>query len=260
MRDVHAAGFGFDGAGRGLGDVAEDELVEVDFAAPPALVGGEAQMVAGRPLVKLERAGADGMIGVALGVRFHGGLADDGGKVERADIQKCGIRLGQRDDDGVIILRDAVFDVDGADDALAGLIGGVQAEGVQNVLRGEGRAVMEGNALAQLEAVVRVVDLLPFGGKTRKKVHIRVGRKKRVVDLMSDVARARVVGGIGQKALGLAADRDSQRVTVGGAAGRSGFRIAVRCSGLGVSGLGRLAGRCTCRQRQQHCKRQQKAS
>ena len=33
------------------------------------------------------------------------------------------------------------------------------------------------NALSRLEAVVRVVDLLPLGGKTRKKVHIRVGQR-----------------------------------------------------------------------------------
>src|ERR1043165_7901150 len=159
----HARGVGLDRAVDDVGDVALDLL-------PPALVEREDDLLVGLP--GLDHVGP-GAVGVARGVGLlllrvvlhvlravllRPGLAHDAEVDEVAEQHR--VRTAEDEVDGVVV--DFLHFLDAGDVHLhRSLRLHDAAEREHDVVRGEGRAVVELDALPQIEAPLRVGDLLP---------------------------------------------------------------------------------------------------
>src|SRR6202044_1513140 len=169
------------------------EAVEIGTVAEIVDIAREDEALTGRPLVKLERAGADRLLTEVSALRLDGFLRHRGSEIESEHIEEGGVRLGQSElDRGVVGRLDArdgrgraichlvltdngmeeaaggplglrihgalnrVFDVRRRDVPPAGELGlGTELEGVDQPVRRYGPTVGErGNDLCRAELVV----------------------------------------------------------------------------------------------------------
>lgn len=201
------------GDARGVvGDRREDRFLDVvGRLVPPVLVGGEHGLLVALALRQPERAGAVGAVGggvLAALAHVGGRLGAVGLAPGGADDEPVG-QLGKQDRIGLpgLDLDLVVADLaDGGDALHARLdVGTVHLRALvaeQHVVGGEGRAVVEPDVLAQLEAPYGRAFERPFLGQRRLDLHGAVAAHQPLVDV-----REQADGGVFRRAVGVHGDR-----------------------------------------------------
>jgi hypothetical protein len=203
--DVDLAVLVGDGAGGGVGDELEVDLVEIGPVLHPVfVVADEVDVGAALPLLELERAGADrrrvhlvrGVVGALVDVR-----GDDrgGGDLHREHQRAEG--LAEHDLHRAVVGGGDALDLVGVDRAPARMdLRQEHVEREDDVLGRERLAVVPGDALLQVEGVgERVVGDLPLAGERRLGLEVGRVAQQRLVDVAGDhVGRAVLVQALHQ--------------------------------------------------------------
>ena len=175
---VDVAGAQLEEAHRGVLDVLEDEAVDPRSLAPVAVEVLEDDALVLAPLDETEGTGAHRVLEVVGAVALHRRRRDDAAEVHAQGRQEGGAGGGQLHDEGRVVGGGHVGDdvvhahvlpvlVVAGGGPVPGMVGEeLAAEGVQNRLGGEGRAVVEAHVGAQVEGPAQaVVADLPAAGQ-----------------------------------------------------------------------------------------------
>jgi len=242
--DIELAGLRRVQRGLVVGDVVEDDLLDLGLGAPVLLVALERDRVALLPALQDEGPGPVGRRLVVDGVALLEDRARSAGQVP----QQLRVRLAERDGDLLSVGRDRRD---------ARQRGGVRPRGVRlvllqrphHVLRGERLAVVERHALAQRERVGETV--IRHGEVTRQRRYDLLLRRAGDEALIDVVHEDLVEGRPGRlpdvEVAGLQDEPDGDGGARVGLAGTGRSRVpASRARGEGQSGSGHERGRGEC--------------
>jgi len=212
-------------SGRIVADASEHRLGDVVLGlVPPARVGDEDRLHLGLALLQHEGPGA---VGVARGVEILvlGQIGRLGGVVllrpRLAHDVEIGDLLGE-DRVGSVghhldrVVVDLVDRFDRRHHRLeVGALHADAVEGEQHVVGGEGRAVLELDALAQLEAPDLGRDLTPFRRQDGHRLQRLVAPDQRLVDIAHEGEEEGLVAGVGIHRVDIAVIGEAERLGLG---------------------------------------------
>ncbi len=251
--DLDVAGFERRGEGLGVEDRDDDDLVELrPLGVVVVLEALQRHALAELVLGHLEGAGADGLEAVVgLAHRLERALADDGhgaarGAFQRLD-QQAGLRRAEDDLDLVVAELLDVLDVldDAAVDRLLRVARALPRE--DHVVRRERVAVVEGDALAQVEGVLGAVAVdLPVLGEIALGDQLRVDMGQAAEHVRRDLEQQHLVdlGGVDGAELADARPAGAERA--------AGLALRLRLADPDAGHQVRRGQRARCRQQAQH--------
>ena len=216
QRHVDAAGLQLGHHGRALRDDADDEVRGLRLLAEVLIVAGQPDLLVLLPGHELVRAGAHGVVGIVVAGLGDGLLIEDA-HVHVGQVVQQG-RAGRLGDELHGVVVDHVDLGQGAEHERGrrgGLRVDVALEGELDVGGLELLAVVELDALMELELHGVVVNLRPGLGQARLNGHFRAELDQRVVDLEHRQRGGRVVGAVRVQGHGVRRVADDQRVARG---------------------------------------------